>query len=228
MENSANSLFWICIRKIYHKIADLIMRVKLKNKDFSILTPTCIGGVISHRLGRQFLSPTINLWLTEDDFYIFIMDLKWYIKAEVEFSHIDETYNFPVGVIHGRDRSPKSDIYIFFNHHKDFKSAVNDWNKRKKRINWNNIYIVASSRGGCETNEKIERWNNAYSIAKGIVCFTADDYPDIPYALQITAFKGEDCCGPYMTDKISKYLRKLPYERDFNYVRWLNTGEVKK
>ena len=203
------------------------MQIRLKNQNFSLIVPTCVGGVISHRLGKQFLSPTVNLWMTEDDFYTFVMDLRWYIEAEVEFSHMDKIYNFPVGVIHGRNGLAESDVYINYNHHRDFEVAVNDWEKRKKRINWDNIYIVASTRGGCESREKIERWKNAYHVAKGVVCFTAKNYPDIPFALQIKAFKDEECCGAYMTDKISKYLRKLPYEKDFDYVRWLNTGEVK-
>ena len=52
------------IREIYNKSKTLSMRLRLKNKDFSILAPTCIGGVISHRLGLKFLSPTINLYMS--------------------------------------------------------------------------------------------------------------------------------------------------------------------
>lgn len=222
-----DNIFEIYVRKVYYKLTDMLMRFQLKNQDFSLICPTCIGGVISHHLGKQFLSPTINLWLTENDFYKFVMDLKWYIDSQVEYSHRDSIYDFPVGVIHGRYQIPEQDVFINFNHHKVFEEAVADWDKRKQRINWDNIYVIASTRGNCESRDKIERWGNAYYIAKGVVCFTAGDYPDIPFALQLKAFKERDCCGSYMTEAISKYFKKLSYERDFDYVRWLNTGVVK-
>ena len=36
-------------------------RRKLQNHDFSILCNRCIGGVVSHAVGEQFRSPTVNL-----------------------------------------------------------------------------------------------------------------------------------------------------------------------
>lgn len=39
----------------------------LRNDSFTILSSNCIGGVIYHRLGKQFLSPTINMWFRQPD-----------------------------------------------------------------------------------------------------------------------------------------------------------------
>lgn len=36
-------------------------RLKLCIENFSIISSNCVGGVITHELGKRFLSPTINL-----------------------------------------------------------------------------------------------------------------------------------------------------------------------
>ena len=38
-------------------------RSELKNKDFTIFSCNCTGGVLYHDLGMKFLSPTINLYM---------------------------------------------------------------------------------------------------------------------------------------------------------------------
>jgi uncharacterized protein (DUF1919 family) len=34
------------------------------------------------------------------------------------------------------------DIELYFNHYASYESAVESWEKRKKRINWNNIFVT--------------------------------------------------------------------------------------
>ena len=212
----------LLFRKIVNGTRHFFMRLALRNHDFSIICPTCIGGKIYHQLKMQFKSPTINLWLTEDDFYEFCKNLKWYISHDLQYYGSDETADFPIGYITGPDNEL---IKINFNHSKDFDTALKDWNRRKSRINWDKLYVIASTRDG-ESRDKIERWGNISSQVSGLVCFTAHDYPDIPYALPLKLYKNCDRCGTYMEDE-SPILKLLPWETDFNYVRWLNNGRVK-
>lgn len=51
------------------------MRIRLKNREFTILCSNCIGGIIYHRLGLQFRSPTVNLWMHQRDFLNLITNL---------------------------------------------------------------------------------------------------------------------------------------------------------
>lgn len=64
------------------------------------------------------------------------------------------------------------------------------------------------------------RWNKI--ACKGKVCFTAKDYQDIPYAFKLDAFDGKECCGAYMSEGLSRYLQLHSWEKEFNYVKWLN------
>ena len=61
--------FWAHVRE---PIATLLyagkMRKGLKNKDFTILSCNCAAGILYHRYNHPFLSPTINLWIEQNDF----------------------------------------------------------------------------------------------------------------------------------------------------------------
>lgn len=60
-------------------------RQNLVNTDFSLISANCIGGVISHELGLQFLSPTVNLFMSGKDFVKFCSDLKHYTSCNLEY-----------------------------------------------------------------------------------------------------------------------------------------------
>ena len=90
-----------------------LWRQKLENKDFSIICSTCIGGIIYHNLGLEFLSPTINMYMNNLDFIKFACDLKHYCSQELEFIETDE--NFPVAMC--------GDIQLNFNHSKTSEDA---------------------------------------------------------------------------------------------------------
>lgn len=114
------------INKLYYSIA----RARLKNEDFTILCSTCLGGVIYHRLGKQFLSPTINLWMTQRDFIEFACNLKHYVSLKLNF--IESNEETPVAML--------GDIIIHFNHADSEEQAEQEWLRRKARINYDNIY----------------------------------------------------------------------------------------
>ena len=64
------------INKIYRRILRMHMdkeyQRKIKNKDCSIISMNCVGGMVSHELGLRFNSPTVNLWFTPKEFIKFL------------------------------------------------------------------------------------------------------------------------------------------------------------
>ena len=63
-----------------------MLRFKLHNKDFSLITPNCIGGIIYHRLGVEFKSPTINLLFPDKKQYLrFVLNLPQYLSKDLKF-----------------------------------------------------------------------------------------------------------------------------------------------
>ena len=137
-------------------------RKRNKNRDFTLIARDCVGGVLYHQLGLKFLSPTINLFFSPEDFNYFCLNLKEYISGElVEFKDSGVTY--PVGLLHPVKGSKLKPIRVDFMHFETFEAAKEKWMERKLRINWDNIYVVSTFCYPLETKtfskEIVEKWN---------------------------------------------------------------------
>lgn len=154
--------------KIQRKKRDELIEkeyAKLKAKDFSLIAQNCIGGIFYHDMRMQFLSPTINLFFKEPDFVKFVSNLKYYISLEPEMRWEEE---YPVGKL--------DDIEIYFMHYHSCKEAKEIWNKRKSRINYDKILVLATDRNGF-TDEVYKVWE------------------EIPYKKVLFTVKNQYCDG---------------------------------
>lgn len=106
-------------------------------KDFTLISQNCIGGILYHDLGMQFLSPTVNLFIKEPDFVRFVLNLRYYMDREPEMRWGEE---YPIGKL--------DDIEIHFMHYKTCEEAKESWNRRKARINWDRIIVLCTDRDG--------------------------------------------------------------------------------
>ena len=61
------------------------LQKSIKNKDFTLITSNCCGGVIYHLLNMRFDSPTINLWIDKKEFCKFSSDLPYYMEQTLRF-----------------------------------------------------------------------------------------------------------------------------------------------
>lgn len=141
---------YVFIQKKYQK---KIKRELADFSDFSILSNNCAAGMTYHDLGRRFLSPTINLWISPYDFVKFSCNLDYYIERSLEF--IDGTdKKYPVATLGEGEEI----ITIYFNHYTSRKEAEEKWEERKKRIIKRATYLVISDdTPSVITDEMIER-----------------------------------------------------------------------
>lgn len=191
-------------KKIHIKNA----RKRIENKDFTLLASNCIGGLIYHNLGLKFLSPTINMQMYSNEFANFVLNLEEYLKKDIEFLEPDN--GVPVGKL--------GDMTIHFTHYKTNEEALEKWNKRKSRINYDNLYILLNDMDGI-TEEQIRSLGNIR--CKNICVFTAKKYDDIPYTYSFPCFDGRSHVGNVL--KKSKITGLRFFEKNFDYVDWLNS-----
>ena len=178
---------------------------KLNNSDFTIFSSNCMGGIISHLLNKQFLSPTVNLRMDSKSFIKFVSNIHYYLSLPINI--IDNTdYPFPVGKL--------DDVVILFNHYRTEEEALNKWEARKKRINWNNVFILTNDLDGV-TKEDILSLKNI--PCKNLMVFTHEEYPDIPYTYYVGSKKR-------IENMMNKNLLTglYEFERWFDYSKWLN------
>lgn len=184
------------------------MRINLINREVSFLVPNCIGGLLFHDLGLQFQSPTVNLMLDQRDFVRFILHLDEYLAMKLDFFKHPE-YSFPCAYL--------GDLTIYFTHYTSEADAEAKWHERANRIRKENLFVFCEERDGL-TKEEIE--SLATLNVKGLLVFTAHDYPDIPYALFIAKYAKDGEVGNIM--RKSFLTGKREYESFFDFVKWFN------
>ena len=181
---------------------------RIKNKEFTIIASNCGGTFIYYDMGLRYLTPTVNLSMGMDDFVKFAGNLKWYL--EQEFIELKEESRYPIGQL--------GDIKIYFVHYGTFEEGVAKWEERKKRIRWDNLFIMGTDKDGC-TYETIRKFDNL--PYKNKVIFTHVRYPEFSSACYIKGFEDREELGVITSFK--KQFLKRRYLDDFNYVKFLNT-----
>ena len=97
------------------------------------------------------------------------------------------------------------------------EEAAQKWAERSARIDRDNLFIFLEERDGL-TREDILRLGSIH--ARGLVVFTANAYPDIPYALQIPKYAADGEVGNILEKSCWDDSRE--YEKYFDFVKWFN------
>ena len=190
------------------KRINIINRKRLKNNDFSLISSNCNGAFILHDLGQRFNSPTVNLFLYPKDFIRLVKNLKHYMSIKLRFIE-EDGIDYPVGLL--------DDIKIYFMHYKNNEDAENKWEERKKRINYENIFIMMTDRDGCSYDDIKEFDSLPY---ENKVMFTHIYYPEFKSTCYIKGFENENQVGHIYEFKNPETGEKF-YD-EFDYVKWFN------
>ena len=185
---------------------------KLKKRKRICGTPTiiasnCVGTIIYHDMRMPWNSPTVNLMIPMNDFVKFVENIRWYIKQPLHFLD-DSEHSYPVGIL--------GDIKIFFVHYQSKDEALEKWEIRKKRINWEQLFIIGCEKDGCtyETLQKFEKLPY-----KNKVILTRKKYPEFASSVQIRGFEDEQELGTLTNFK--PQIVKRRYLDDFDYISFL-------
>lgn len=201
------------IRKVF---VTPLQRKRLKNKNFTLLANNCNAGFIYHDLGMQFTSPTINLFFYKDHYFTFLEHLNDYLEDElVECKkplHKPD-FDYPVCNIGGSKSLPL--IELHFLHYKSFEEAFTTWNKRKDRVNLDNLFAMFSFFD--DTNEDWLRRFDALAI-KNKVAFVNRPFPQYKSAFYIPGSEKE---GLKLLNEYVNIFGKRKYDY-FDFSKWIN------
>lgn len=200
--------------KVLYKIKSIISGLQHKGRpldgiaDFSIISCNCIGGLLYHDYGRKFLSPTINLYINSPDFIKFALNLEKYLNYE-----LIEVKNrkYPIGKL--------GDILVHFLHYDTFAEAKTKWEERKKRVIYDNIFIIMTDRD--EFDEKLLKDFEKITFKKVLFSHKKLNIEDCVYVKK--DFKKD------MVDDLTKYIDfkgTRVYDYYFDFDKWF-TGNFK-
>lgn len=194
---------WLAYRKC--------KRTRLKITDFSILATNCIGGVMYHDLGLEFLTPTVNLTISLPDLVKMAGDLKWYMEQPL--AELDRGSPFPTARLGAGDRA----VQINFLHYDTFQAAKESWEERKRKINYSCIVLMGTDQDGCDY-ESLRRFDQLAHPNK--LLFTHIPHPELSSACYIPGFEDRPEIGTLTNLKPQFFKRR--YLDDFDYVNFLN------
>ena len=187
--------------KIYKKTIGVINNKKIKNKDITIISNNCWGGIFYRNNNLEYLSPTLGLFFMAEEYIKFIYNIRYYIEQDITFINIEQSkykdylkklnYKSPIGKI--------DDLEIMFLHYKNEDEAKEKWNRRKERINWNKIIYKFSDQNMC-TYKHLQQFNEFN--AKNKICFTTRKYEELD-TIQIKEFEKNE----NVVDDIKKYKK---------------------
>ncbi len=186
-------------------------RLRLKNKEFTIISNNCWGGLISQKYGLPYRSPTCGLLIMGDDYIKFCANLKHYLSQKLEFINFsDGKYS---GVIK-HDPFPVAkldDIEVYFMHYPTEEEAAEKWYRRAERINWDCIIYKISERETF-TPEIMKKF--AELPLENKLIFASEKYTDDTVIIDgIDTYIGDE------TPLIEKY---------FDDAKYLNQVKIKK
>ena len=80
------------IKRRLKKGVALFLRIPLKNKEFSILSNNCWGGVVYDRYALPYRTPTIGLWIPPEDYIKLLKNPKFYFNSEIKQINYRESH----------------------------------------------------------------------------------------------------------------------------------------
>ncbi|AOT01786.1 hypothetical protein ESP131_16440 [Exiguobacterium sp. U13-1] len=178
----------------------------LENENFTILSNNCVGSLITNDLNHKFLTPTVNLFMSTNDFVKLISNLDYYLKLEI-IKVDSESKNYPIGML--------DDITIHFMHYKNITEAKKKWNERKQRIVKENLFILMVDNDDCSE----ETFRKFKDLSYKKVFLTNKQYKKEKFVRYIHGFENDKYLGDL--SMYQNILGKRYYDQ-FNYIDWLN------
>lgn len=156
------------------------------------------------------------MFMSNKDFVCFCMHLDHFLAQDLEF--IPTEFAFPVATLPGNEAVLP--ITLYFNHAKEPKNARKDWDRRKSRINRNNLFLIMYNLD----NVKLETIQQLEQVqCRNKVILTAQPLPEIPWSLQIKPTPHRANNYTYLDKDM---LGRTTFEKHFDFVSWLNTPDA--
>ena len=111
------------------------------------------------------------------------------------------------------------DLKLFLVHYSSIEQFQEEWERRRKRINKDNLFFIMNDRNCC-TESDIAAFDALPYDNK--VCFTHKEYPQYKSTFYIRGSENDD----YLKD-VTKYIHPWWIKRyydQFDFVTWLNCG----
>lgn len=197
-------------KNIEHDLYLKKKRKKLHNMNPTIIANNCLGGVISHDLGIHFNSPCVNQAMLGKDYIKFLKNMDYYLSlTPVSLNKFYKDTDWGLTQL--------GDIICIFGHEKDIETSIKNWEKRKHRINKDNMFFMMTESLEATYEDLLEFDSLPF---KNKLLFTHKPYKELKSAYYFKGFEDLGEVGVLSDLKPTFWQRR--YIDDFDYVSFLN------
>lgn len=133
-----------------------LRRAIINNDDFTIISNNCWGGVVYEYYGLPKMSPTVGSWFFAADYLKFVGNLKYYLSLDIQVCpSVESRYYSKLLEMGSADCviGKLEDIEVIMLHYHDPKEAKEKWERRKKRVNYDNLIVKFSYMNECTLSD---------------------------------------------------------------------------
>ena len=186
-------------------------RKALQNKNFSIIGSDCTAGCVCKDLRIKMNSPTRNFYFEANDYIKFCQNLPYYLSLSLSDDSEPSQTEYLTAMC--------GDIRLFLVHYDSVQQAKEEWERRKGRVNLNNLFFLMNDRNNC-SEETIKAFDELPYPNK--ICFTHQKYPQYKSAYYIPGSEDSEYLESLMTYIHPWWIKR--YYDYFDFVSWLNHG----
>lgn len=118
---------------------DFKLYIKVLENNITIIANNCWGVLTYDSLEMKYNSPFINMLISEDDYLRLLSDFKQYMYQPLIMKKDRDIFGPPIAML--------GDVEIILTHYLSFEEGKKCWDRRKQRINYNNLFFqIATQR----------------------------------------------------------------------------------
>lgn len=179
------------------------------------------GGIIYQYLGVKYCSPTIGMYFFAEEYIKFLKKFDYYLTVPMKVIKAKESRYYKqmikknhqdalVGVL--------DDVEIVFLHYNDTKKIIDNWEKRKNRINYDCIIFKFCDQNEC-TDDLIYEFDKL--PYKNKICFTHKNFPELKSTIWIKKDRRKD-------EVVRDYYKSHKYLNIINYINEIYEKNMRK
>ena len=209
---------WEPLKVWRRRIAARLTQRRVTNRDFTIISNDCFGGMAYEELAMRYNSPFVGLFVVPEDYMQLLRNLRATcavpicFKSESRHRPINEWREvirraYPIGVL-------RDEIEIHFLHYGSREEAEAKWVRRAARINWDNLLVKIC----WHDDARMESWLREFDTMPFLRKLALVP-PESPALRSSVALRN------YSTDGTAQYWMA---HRHFDVAEWINRGAIRR
>ena len=132
------------ISKFFIKITAPTRRKKIKDCSFTIISNNCWAGDVYRYFGLSYQTPTVGMYFFAEEYIKFLSNLIHYLDCELQQLNVNDSKYKDTIVELGQGNkllAKLDDVEIVLLHYPNWDEAKEKWERRAKRINFDNLIV---------------------------------------------------------------------------------------